>query len=245
MTLTATITILSLLAMLTLGTIVYVIPLAFAEEVITILPGAQDHSRPRFLDITFYPIEKGKELTWFNDDDISHKIIINSSIEDNSTALIADSATIKPEDSFTYAFEEEGTYRFFSPTYPWIKGTVFVSDDISTITQTDSENNIDVQLTWTPSLPKVGQQIHFKIIFISKETEENQKHIDYRFSIQDSDGKKIDLQSPHSGWGVESASYTFGKEGEFKPKISIFNINFIPVEVGVTEFEMVTSAAME
>jgi hypothetical protein len=35
--------------------------------------------------------------------------------------------------------------------------------------------------------------------------------MDYRFSIQDSDGKKIDLQSPHSGWGVESASYTFWK----------------------------------
>jgi len=231
--------------MLTLGTIVYVIPLAFAEEVITILPGAQDHSRPRFLDITFYPIEKGKELTWFNDDDITHRIIINSTIEDNSTALIANSATIKPEDSFTYTFEEEGTYRFFSPTYPWIKGTVFVSDDISTITQTDSENNIDVQLTWTPSLPKVGQQTHFKVIFINEDTQENQKHIDYTFSIQDSDGKKIVLQSPHSGWGVESASYTFGKEGEFKPTISIFNINFIPVEVGVTEFEMLTSAPME
>jgi hypothetical protein len=50
------------------------------------------------------------------------------------------------------------------------------------------------------------------------------------------------LQSPHSGWGAESASYTFEKEGEFKPRISIFNINFIPVEVGVTEFEMATSA---
>jgi hypothetical protein len=57
------------------------------------------------------------------------------------------------------------------------------------------------------------------------------------FQSKDSDGKKIDLQSPHSGWGVGSASYTFGKEGEFKPKISIFNINFIPVEVGVTELK--------
>jgi uncharacterized membrane protein len=87
---TVTITVLLLLVMLTLGTLVYFIPLAFAEEVITILPGAQDHSRPRFLDISFYPIEKGKELTWFNDDDISHRIIINSTIEDNKTALIAD-----------------------------------------------------------------------------------------------------------------------------------------------------------
>ena len=190
MTVTTTITILSLLTVIILAPFVSLIPLAFAEEEITILPGAQNHTRPRFLDIAFYPIEKGKELTWFNDDDISHRIIINIATADNRTALIADSETIKPEDSFTYTFEEEGTYRFSSPTYPWIKGTVFVSDDISTVTQTDSENNIDVQLTWTPSLPKVGQQTYFKIIFISKETEENQNHIDYRFSIQDSDGKK-------------------------------------------------------
>ena len=55
-----------------------VIPLAFAEEVITILPGAQDQTRPRFLDITFYPIEKGKGLKWFNDDDVDHRIVINA-----------------------------------------------------------------------------------------------------------------------------------------------------------------------
>jgi hypothetical protein len=238
-----TISILSLLIILAVGTFFsIVIPLVFAEEVITILPGAQDHNRPRFLDITFYPIEKGKELTWFNDDDVSHRIIINSTTEkSNSTELVADSGVIKPEDSYTYIFEEEGTYRFSSPTNPWINGIVFVNDDISTVTQTDSENDIDVQLSWTPSSPKIGQQTHFKIIFINKETEENQKHIDYRFSIQDPDGKKVDLQSPHSGWGAEFASYTFEKEGEFKPRISIFNINFIPVEVGVTEFEMATS----
>jgi hypothetical protein len=92
------------------------------------------------------------------------------------------------------------------------------------ITQTDQKNDIDVQLFWTPSSPKIGQETHFKIIFINKETEENQKHIDYKFSIPDSDGKKTDLQSPHSEWGVESASYTFEKEGEFKPMISIFNV---------------------
>jgi hypothetical protein len=114
---------------------------------------------------------------------------------------------------------------------------VFVDDDITTATQTDPENKIDVQLSWTPSSPKIGQQTHFKIIFINKETEENQKHIDYRFSIQGPDGKKVDLQSPHSGSGVESASYTFEKEGEFKPRISIFNINFIPVKVGITELK--------
>jgi hypothetical protein len=242
-----TIIILSLSIILAVGIVFYaVIPRAFAEEVITILPGAQDHNRPRFLDITFYPIESGMELTWFNDDEVSHRIIIDETTdESNNTELVADSGIIKPEDSYTYIFEDEGTYSFSSPTHPWIKGIVFVNDDISTVTQTDSENDIDVQLSWTPSSPKIGQQTHFKIIFINKETDENQKHIDYRFSIQGPEGNKVDLQSPHSGWGVESASYAFEKEGEFKPRISIFNINFIPVKVGVTEFEMATSAATE
>jgi plastocyanin len=241
----STMTILSLLVILAIGIFFsLVIPLSFAEEVITILPGAQDHNMPRVLDITFYPIERGKELTWFNDDDISHRIIISATREENNaTILVADSGIIKPKDSYTYTFEEEGTYQFTSPTHPWIKGTVYVSNDISTVTQTDSENDIDVQLSWTPITPKVGQQTHFKIIFINKETEENQKHVDYRFSIQVPAGKIIDLQAPHSGWGVESASYTFDEEGEFRPRVSIFNINFIPVEVGVTEFELVTSTA--
>ena len=125
-----------------------VIPLVFAEEIITILPGAQDHNRPRYLDITFYPIEKGKELTWFNDDDIIHRIIISAKTEEsNSTELVANSGIIKPEDSYTHTFKDEGTYHFSSPTHPWIKGIVFVNDDISTVTQTDSENYIDVQLS--------------------------------------------------------------------------------------------------
>jgi hypothetical protein len=51
------------------------------------------------------------------------------------------------------------------------------------------------------------------------------------------------LQSPHSGWGVESASYIFEREGEFKPMISIFSVDFIPVEIGSTEFELTTASA--
>jgi hypothetical protein len=118
-----------------------------------------------------------------------------------------------------------------------------VTEDITTVTETDSKNNIDVQLSWTPSTPTIGQQTHFKIIFINKETEENQKHIDYKFSIEDQAGKKVDLQSPHSGWGVESASYKFTKEGEYRSKISIFTIQFVPVEVGTAEFEVSTTSA--
>ena len=63
--------------------------------------------------------------------------------------------------------------------------------------------------------------------------------------MQDLEGKKIDLQPQHSGCDVESASYTFEKEDEFKPKISIFTIQFVPIKVGSTEFEITTSAVTE
>jgi hypothetical protein len=39
-----------------------------------------------------------------NDDDISHRIIINSTTkEDNSTELVTEFKIIKPENSYTYA----------------------------------------------------------------------------------------------------------------------------------------------
>lgn len=99
-----TIIISSLSIILAVGIFFYaVIPLAFAEEVITILPGAQDHNRPRFLDITYYPIESGKELTWFNDDDVSHRIIIDKTTdESNNTELVADSGIIKTGQNYFY-----------------------------------------------------------------------------------------------------------------------------------------------
>jgi plastocyanin len=169
-----------LLAFFLFGILV-IIPVAYAEEVITIVPGSQDKSRARFFDIIFYPIEKGKELSWFNADVIDHRIIITA---ENGSTNLSDSGVIKPKESFSYKFDNLGTYRYSSPTYPWMQGKIIVTDDISTMTATDLKNNIDVQISWTPSRPAVGQETHFKIIFIDESTDKNQEHIDYVFSIK-------------------------------------------------------------
>lgn len=230
----------------------FIISLVFAEEVITILPGSMDENRYRFVDISFYPIEIGKEVTWYNGDTVNHRLIVSSvpgpanftSIEKNinsSSVVVADSGIIEPNDSFAFKFDKGGTYDFYSPLYPWINGTIYVTDGITTITETDSENDIDVQLSWTPFVPSVEEETHFKIIFINRESDENQKHIDYKFSIDAPNGQSIALQSPHSGWGVESASHEFVENGDYKLRISIFMVQFIPVEVGSTEFGLTVS----
>ena len=48
--------------------------LAQSEEIITIVPGSSDSSRYRFFDITEYPINPGKEIKWYNADNILHNI---------------------------------------------------------------------------------------------------------------------------------------------------------------------------
>ncbi len=54
-------------------------------------------------------------------------------------------------------------YHFSSPVYPWMKGTVLVYNDIASETVTNLKNKVDVQLSWFPSKPKVGEETHFAI----------------------------------------------------------------------------------
>ena len=113
---------------------VFVAASAYAEQqqqgqdIITIIPGASDKNNPAFFDITYYPIQVGKEVRWYNADDISHKIIISSGNETTTYGIehkkVVESADIKPKTSFSYKFGKEGIYRFSSPIYPWMHGNI-------------------------------------------------------------------------------------------------------------------------
>jgi plastocyanin len=110
--------------------------LAYAEQqqqqqdVITIIPDANDKNNPVFFDITYYQIQIGKELRWYNADDVNHKIIISNGNETDAADIenkkVIESGDIKPKASFSYKFDKTGTYRFSSPIYPWMHGNVIV-----------------------------------------------------------------------------------------------------------------------
>jgi plastocyanin len=169
-----------------------VICIAYAEQqqgqdVVTIIPGASDKNNPAFFDVTYYPIQVGKEVRWYNADDVNHKIIISSGNETNAAGIenkkVIESGDIKPKTSFSYKFDKKGTYRFSSPLYSWMHGNVIVSNGISTYAVTNNLNNsIAIYLSWYPSKPKVvtgdvggseaqeQQQTHFIIKFINEKS---------------------------------------------------------------------------
>jgi plastocyanin len=210
-----------------------------AEEIITIVPGASDSSRYRFFDITEYPIRTGEEIKWYNADNILHEIKIISS---DGKTIITESGNIKPKEYFNYEFKEEGQYLFQSSKYPWMKGKIIVTDDIKTIKKSLG-NDIDLNISWTPSDIKSGEKSHFKIIFIDKKSSKNQEHIDYSFTIKDSTSDKIVYKNSltHSAWGMEPASYKFGLAGHFIGEVGIQGILFQPINPKYVEFEIESS----
>jgi plastocyanin len=209
-------------------------PAAYSEEVITIFPCSSNPNDPKFFDTSSYFIEKGQQIRWYNADDINHRIVITKS----GKGILSDSDIIKPNGSFEYRFDNEGIYNFSSPIYHWMQGNVSVNNDISSVTMTNPKINVTVQLTWVPSVPKVGQITHFKIIFIDNKTNKNQKHIDYVFSIDTPKNKTSYQQTLHSSWGVESAAYKFNAAGVFKTRVTIDAIIFQPIEPVEDDFKI-------
>ena len=215
------------------------IPEAYAEDIITIIPCSSNHNNPRFFDNPSYYVQKGHQIRWYNADDVNHRIVISTS---DAKAVLSDSGIIKSNGSFPFIFNNIGIYHFSSPVYAWMQGNVSVTDDISSVTMTNPKNNVDVQLTWTPAIPRVGQITDFKIIFIDRSTDKNHQHIDYVFSIDSPTNKILYQQALHSSWGVEYATYKFNTPGIIIPKITIDAILFQPVEPVEDDFKMSVKA---
>ena len=68
-------------------------------------------------------IEKGKQVTWVNEDSAFHSI--TSGYYDTPTDLF-DSGHLDPFESYTLTFDETGTYDYFCTLHPWMKGQVIV-----------------------------------------------------------------------------------------------------------------------
>jgi plastocyanin len=87
-------------ALCILGTLI-VTNVANAEQyTITIIPGSSDKTSKTYFDVSFYPIQIGKQIRWFNADDIDHKIIITTENGTQQVHQLAESGIIKPKALF-------------------------------------------------------------------------------------------------------------------------------------------------
>ena len=78
-------------------------------------------------DICYIPstivVEKGKSVTWVNDDSSFHSV--TSGFYGEPTGLF-DSGYLDPYQFYTLSFDEFGTYDYFCTLHPWMKAQVIV-----------------------------------------------------------------------------------------------------------------------
>lgn len=68
-------------------------------------------------------IKQGDSVTWVNEDVAFHSV--TSGYYDEPSKIF-DSDYLDPEESFTFIFENIGTYDYFCTLHPWMKGQVIV-----------------------------------------------------------------------------------------------------------------------
>ena len=68
-------------------------------------------------------IEKGKQVTWVNEDSAFHSV--TSGFYETPTELF-DSGHLDPYEAYTLTFDESGTFDYFCTLHPWMKGQVIV-----------------------------------------------------------------------------------------------------------------------
>ena len=84
-------------------------------------PGCED------IDRCYVPslivVEKGKQVTWVNEDSAFHSVTSGSY---DSPTDIFDSGYLDPYESYSITFDETGTFDYFCTLHPWMKGQVLV-----------------------------------------------------------------------------------------------------------------------
>jgi len=84
-------------------------------------PGCEENDRCYIPSLIV--IEKGKQVTWVNEDSAFHSV--TSGFYDAPTELF-DSGHLDPFESYTLTFDEIGIYDYFCTLHPWMKGQVIV-----------------------------------------------------------------------------------------------------------------------
>jgi plastocyanin len=100
---------------------------AFAQELVSIAPGAADPNNPE----TFVPpqisLSSGSTISWTNDDSITHSIAIegNPAIVNGEASF--DSGPISPGYTWDNTFDSPGQFDYHCLIHPFMTGKVIIN----------------------------------------------------------------------------------------------------------------------
>ena len=183
------------LAVLAVGVLSTIAPSAFAAEVIVenapgaSVPGCEETNE------CFLPYEVrinvGDTVTWVNDDTAAHTATGGSASDGPSGVF--DSSLVLAGTSFSFTFNEAGTYEYFCMVHPWMAGFVIVQEAMA------EEGGIMVSIETTEG--KAGETVDITVTITDAEGN-SVEHVNYDIMATHGTETVLDDTGVHDHDGV-------------------------------------------
>ncbi len=243
------------------------ISFAYADEYIVDIPfGAYNPELNTPAEVWYDPpqinVIVGDIVTWYNDDREAHTVTSGQGSgrfgwmdnKDLGTPDgLFDSGRFLPGESWSYKFEESGTFTYFCVIHPWMEGVVVAEKAIPDyphdatgkemtfpLLQYTPDRAIEVNLAWDPPVIKTHEKIQFVYQFYDPQTNSNLAEMKYEIIIFQN-GQEIFRDKGLSQIGGDYRNYVFSNSGSIIVRIEGIQTPSILAEESVTVFGEVQS----
>lgn len=249
------------LVLCTIFTILASSSFAYADEYIIDIPhGAYNPELNTPAEVWYDPpqlfVTVGDTITWYNDDKEGHTVTSGEGsgrfgwMSDNFGKAngIFDSGRFMPGESWSYKFEESGTFSYYCTIHPWMEGIVIVEKLIPDyphdatgkklefpLLQYTPDRSIEVNLAWDPPVIKTHEKIQFVYQFYDPQTNSNLAEMKYDFIIFQN-GQEIFRDEGLSQIGGDYRNFVFSDSGSIIIRIEGIQSPSIFAEESVTVF---------
>ena len=232
---------------------------AFADDYFVDIPyGAFNPELNTPAEVWYNPpvisITVGDSVTWYNDDREGHTVTSGEGsgrfgwMSDNfgTPDGYFDSDRFMPGDSWSFTFEESGTFSYFCTIHPWMEGVVIVETEIPDyphdatgqklefpLMQYTPDRQIEVNLSWDPPVIKTHEKIQFVYQFYDPQTNSNLAKMKYNFVIFQN-GKEIFRDEGLNQIGGDYRNFVFDESGSIIVRIEAIQSSSILSEESVT-----------
>lgn len=238
-----------------------VFPASYAEEYFVDIPyGAFNPELNTPAEVWYDPpqirIVAGDTITWYNDDREGHTVTSGESsgrygwMSDNfgTPDGLFDSGNFSPGDSWSFKFEENGTFSYYCTIHPWMEGIVIVENKIPDyphdatgkkitfpLLQYTPDLNIEVNLAWDPPIIKTHEKVQFVYQFYDPTTNSNLADMKYNFVIFQN-GKELFRDEGLNQIGGDYRNFVFDESGSIIIRVQGIHTSSILAEESVTVF---------
>jgi plastocyanin len=235
--------------------------IVFADEYVIDIPlGAYNPELNTPAEVWYDPPQLyatvGDTITWYNDDKEGHTITSGEGsgrfgwMSDNfgTPNGIFDSGRFMPGESWSYKFEESGTFSYYCTIHPWMEGVLIIEKAIPNyphdatgtkiefpLLQYTPDLGIEVNLSWDPPVIKTHEKIQFVYQFYDPQTNSNLAEMKYNFVIFQN-GKEIFRDEGLNQIGGDYRNFVFSDSGSIIIRIEGIHTPSVFVEESVTVF---------